>query len=97
MLIPEPVFHHFYRAYFLLCRLRDDEKLTLTPDHYEGGTIDQPTLMIKNSTRHDQGVYTCELGNKVGTQESNNAVYVAVYCELIVVLCNRKCIVSTDD
>jgi hypothetical protein len=65
--------------------------LTLTPDHYEGGTIDQPTLMIKNSTRHDQGVYTCELGNKVGTQESNNAVYVAVYCELIVVLCNRKC------
>jgi len=27
--------------------LRDGEKLTLTPDHYEGGTIDQTTLYIK--------------------------------------------------
>jgi len=70
-----------YVAYFFVCRLRDGEKLTLTPDRYEGGTIDQPTLMIKNSTRHDQGVYTCELRNKVGSQESNNAVYVSVYCK----------------
>jgi len=70
-----------YVVYFFLCRLRDGEKLTLTPDHYEGGTIDQTTLMIKNSTRHDQGVYTCELRNKVGSQESNNAVYVSVYCK----------------
>lgn len=66
--------------------LRDGEKLTLTPDHYEGGTIDQPTLMIKNSTRHDQGVYTCELRNKVGSQESNSAVYVAIYFKPIVQL-----------
>ncbi|XP_021920979.1 uncharacterized protein LOC110830403 [Zootermopsis nevadensis] len=66
--------------------LRDGEKLTLTPDHYEGGTIDQPTLVIKNSTRHDQGAYTCELRNKVGSQESNSAVYVAVYFKPIVQL-----------
>jgi hypothetical protein len=71
-----------HKAYFCLSRLRDGEKLTLTPDHYEGGTIDQPTLMIKNSTRHDQGAYTCELRNKVGSQESNSAVYVAIYCKL---------------
>ncbi|XP_069698098.1 hemicentin-2 isoform X6 [Periplaneta americana] len=66
--------------------LRDGEKVILTPDHYEGGTIDQPTLMIKNSTRHDQGVYTCVLENKVGSQESNNVVYVAVYFKPIVKL-----------
>lgn len=66
--------------------LRDGEKVVLSPDHFEGGTIDQPTLLIKNSTRNDQGVYTCVLENKVGSQESTNVVYVAVYFKPIVKL-----------
>ncbi|CAB3363001.1 Hypothetical predicted protein [Cloeon dipterum] len=48
-------------------------------EHYEGGTPLQPTLLIKNATRHDQGTYSCVLENAVGKTESQNVAYVAIY------------------
>ncbi|GLG96061.1 Protein turtle [Gryllus bimaculatus] len=57
---------------------RDGQKLELSPDHYVGNEKDT-ALLIKNSTRYDQGAYTCVLENSVGSGESKNAIYVAVY------------------
>ncbi|XP_075211633.1 neuromusculin isoform X7 [Lycorma delicatula] len=64
--------------------LRDEQELELNPDHYEGGTTDQTTLLIKNSTRHDHGVYRCELENSVGASPSTNSVFVNVHFKPIV-------------
>lgn len=63
-------------------RRRDGEVVLLDrKDHYEGGTVDQTTLLIKNSTRHDHGMYTCELENSVGKGNSSNGVYVNIQCK----------------
>lgn len=66
---------------FECSRYRDKQLLTLTSDHYEGGTTDQTTLVVKNASRHDQGVYDCGLENDVGSQNSSNSIYVNIYCE----------------
>ena len=65
-------------------RRRDGEPIVLErKEHYEGGTPDQTTLLIKNSTRHDHGLYTCELENSVGKGNSSNGVYVNIQCEYL--------------
>lgn len=78
--------------FYLFCRLRDEEEFELDPDHFEGGTIEQTTLLIKNSTRHDIGAYTCMLGNEVGISQSHNSVEVSVYCKffLLIFSCRLK-------
>ncbi|XP_034251543.1 hemicentin-1 isoform X2 [Thrips palmi] len=66
---------------------RDGEVVLLDrKDHYEGGTPDQTTLLIKNSTRHDHGMYTCELENGVGKGNSSNGVYVNIQFRPVVKL-----------
>lgn len=71
----------YLRHCFIFNRLRDEKEVNVASDHYEGGTTSQPTLLIKNSTRDDQGVYACILGNEVGETRSSNAVYVNITCE----------------
>lgn len=61
--------------------MRDGIEVELNPEHFTGGTTEEPTLLIKNSTRYDQGVYTCILENEVGATESSNAVYVNISCK----------------
>lgn len=55
-------------------------KLANAPARYEGGTPEQTALLIKNSTRNDIGTYTCELSNSIGTDVSDNEIYVDVLC-----------------
>ncbi|XP_067007165.1 nephrin isoform X1 [Anabrus simplex] len=55
---------------------RNGQLLSLSP---EESSPENPMVVIKNSSRYDQGVYTCELENEVGVGESSNAVYVSVY------------------
>ncbi|XP_049814950.1 hemicentin-1 isoform X1 [Schistocerca nitens] len=63
---------------------RDKQLVVLNADHYEGGTTDQTTLLIKNATRFDQGVYECGLENDVGAENSTNSVNVSVYFKPVV-------------
>ncbi|GLV32173.1 neuromusculin [Carabus blaptoides fortunei] len=51
---------------------KNDQILTLNEEHYEGGTVDNPPLIIKNVTRDDMGDYHCVLKNSVGSQASWN-------------------------
>ncbi|KAI5742249.1 hypothetical protein M8J77_005061 [Diaphorina citri] len=59
--------------------LQDGRLVDINKDHYEGGTIDQTTLTIKNSTRDDNGNYSCELANQVNSSMSLNVVPISVY------------------
>lgn len=63
------------------CRVQDGRPVDISKDHYEGGTIDQTTLTIKNSTRDDNGNYSCELANGINSSMSLNVVPISVYCK----------------
>lgn len=55
--------------------------MELEPEHYDDGTIEQPSLRIKNATRFDQGFYICILENNVGSAQSENDIYVNITCK----------------
>ncbi|XP_065562725.1 hemicentin-1-like isoform X10 [Artemia franciscana] len=57
---------------------KDGEKVQIPSDRYEGGTEDQPSLLVKKATRHDTGSYKCQLTNSVGTSESEDEAFVTV-------------------
>lgn len=50
-------------------------------DRLEGGNSEQTALLVKNASRHDLGVYTCELANAIGNDTSDSGVAVDVLCE----------------
>ncbi|XP_037908053.1 uncharacterized protein LOC119649806 isoform X3 [Hermetia illucens] len=47
-------------------------------NRYEGGNPEHTALLIKESTRYDDGVYTCELANNIGAETSDNEIYLEV-------------------
>lgn len=55
-------------------RVDKDERL-------EGGNSEQTALLVKNASRHDIGVYTCELANAIGNDTSDTDIDVDVLCE----------------
>ncbi|GJQ78945.1 putative immunoglobulin like protein [Trypoxylus dichotomus] len=57
---------------------KDGKNLTLTTDKYEGGDVENLPLVIKDITREDQGNYTCTCRNSVGSQESENYIFLNV-------------------
>ncbi|RZF42221.1 hypothetical protein LSTR_LSTR004370 [Laodelphax striatellus] len=63
---------------------KDNEPLALDSGHYEGGTPEQTTLLIKNSTRKDHGIYSCILENEVGASESISKVNLSIHFKPIV-------------
>ncbi|XP_078046874.1 neuromusculin [Augochlora pura] len=64
--------------------LRDDKKIILTEDHYEGGITEQTALTVKNASASDMGTYKCILDNKVGTSVSDDVVEVNVLYKPVV-------------
>jgi len=46
---------------------------------YEGGTLNQPSLKIKSSTKNDIGTYSCVLENEMGSGTSQYLAYLDVY------------------
>lgn len=73
---------HLTSLIFLAVRRYQDGRLVdINRDHYEGGTIDQTTLTITNSTRDDNGNFSCELANQVNSSLSLNVVPISVYCK----------------
>lgn len=58
-------------------RVDKDERL-------EGGNAEQTALLVKNASRHDIGVYTCELSNAIGNDTSDTGVNVDVLCEYLI-------------
>jgi hypothetical protein len=52
-----------------------------TQPRYEGGGSENTALSVKNASRHDIGLYTCELANSIGTDLSDNAIDVDVQCK----------------
>uniref|UniRef100_A0A182QG96 Ig-like domain-containing protein n=1 Tax=Anopheles farauti TaxID=69004 RepID=A0A182QG96_9DIPT len=65
---------------------RSGQEIKLNGVRYEGGNPEQTALLIKNSTRHDTGAYTCELSNSIGFDVSDNEVYVDVIYKPTVML-----------
>uniref|UniRef100_A0A182P6J4 Ig-like domain-containing protein n=1 Tax=Anopheles epiroticus TaxID=199890 RepID=A0A182P6J4_9DIPT len=65
---------------------RNGQEIKLNSVRYEGGNPEQTALLIKNSTRHDIGAYTCELSNSIGFDVSDNEVYVDVIYKPTVML-----------
>ncbi|XP_039278812.1 uncharacterized protein LOC111055569 [Nilaparvata lugens] len=63
---------------------KDNEPLALDSGHYEGGTPEQTTLLIKNSTRKDHGIYSCILENEVGASESISKVNLSIHFKPVV-------------
>jgi hypothetical protein len=55
--------------------------VTGNPSKYEGGTVDTPTLTVRNLTRDDVGDYSCAVENDVGRRESENASTLSVFCK----------------
>ena len=47
---------------------------TAVPEKYLGGTNENPTLVIKDFTTSDTGIYVCKATNAVGTAFSQPAV-----------------------
>ncbi|XP_059622571.1 hemicentin-2-like isoform X2 [Phlebotomus argentipes] len=45
---------------------------------FEGGNPEQTALLVKNASRTDIGIYTCELSNAIGNDTSDNAVFVDI-------------------
>lgn len=62
-------------------RKKDNKTLTITDDKYDGGSIENPPLIIKNVTRDDMGLYRCTCKNDIGTSESENSIFVNVICK----------------
>lgn len=52
-------------------------------ERMEGGNSEQTALLVKNASRHDIGVYTCELGNAIGNDTSDTGIDVDVLCEYL--------------
>ncbi|XP_049546893.1 hemicentin-1 isoform X2 [Anopheles darlingi] len=65
---------------------RNSQEIKLNSVRYEGGNPEQTALLVKNSTRHDIGAYTCELSNSIGFDVSDNEVYVDVIFKPTVML-----------
>ncbi|XP_055703742.1 hemicentin-2 isoform X8 [Phlebotomus papatasi] len=47
-------------------------------DRFEGGHAEQTALLVKNASRTDSGLYTCELSNAIGNDTSDNEINVVV-------------------
>lgn len=61
---------------------KDGEELSVDSyEKYEGGSIEQPALLLKKASRTDSGEYSCTLSNAVGTGESENVAYVSIQCK----------------
>ncbi|CAG7834604.1 unnamed protein product [Allacma fusca] len=53
-------------------------EVSSSPDHYQGGTTKEPSLIIRNSSRSDLGVYSCVVQNQIGATQSETVSYVNV-------------------
>ena len=48
---------------------------------FGGGTVENPSLLIKNTSRRDVGRYRCEVANQIGVGRADNEATVHVQCE----------------
>ncbi|XP_046627501.1 uncharacterized protein LOC124308652 isoform X7 [Neodiprion virginianus] len=64
--------------------LQDGEEIKLTDDRFDGGTVEQPILIIKNTSSSDMGNYSCVLGNSVGESVSQDYIEVSVLYKPVV-------------
>lgn len=64
-------------------RSKDDKNLSLSDQRYEGGTLRNPPLRIKNVSREDMGYYNCWLQNSVNMIKSESSIFLNVMCKLI--------------
>ncbi|XP_064075310.1 hemicentin-1 isoform X4 [Vanessa tameamea] len=57
---------------------RDGKKVNVNNSHYQGGTIDQHSLIILDASGDDMGKYTVLLANTVGNGTTNETISVNV-------------------
>lgn len=60
---------------------KDGEEIDIKSVKYEGGTSEQPALLVKKASRADSGEYACTLSNAIGSGDSENVAYVSIQCE----------------
>ncbi|XP_048512815.1 titin isoform X2 [Athalia rosae] len=58
--------------------LKDGVEVNLNDDRFEGGITEQTTLLIRNATPTDMGMYSCVLENSVGESNSQDVIDVSV-------------------
>lgn len=65
-----------------LFRYRNNTRVQVNgTSHYNGGTVDQHALIIRNVRGDDMGNYTCLLANAVGNGTSETSIDVNVLCK----------------
>ena len=65
-----------------LLRYKDGRELDLSDEEkFGGGTVETPSLLIKNTSRRDVGRYRCEVANQIGVGRADNEATVHVQCE----------------
>lgn len=55
--------------------------MTLDDPRYDGGVLDQTSLLIKSVIPNDAGRYKCILENSVGESDSDESIDISVLCE----------------
>lgn len=65
-------------------RSKDGKNISLSDSSgkFVGGTKDNPPLLINNVTREDMGEYSCWLSNEVGSEKSEDSIYLNVQCKI---------------
>ncbi|XP_044766559.1 uncharacterized protein LOC123322654 isoform X3 [Coccinella septempunctata] len=76
---------------------RDEKNLSLSDQRYEGGTIRNPPLRIKNVSREDMGYYHCWLENSVNMVKSENSIFLNVMYPPVVTVLMEPAVVKAVD
>lgn len=64
--------------------LQNGGAINVNQPRFDGGNPEQTALVVKNSSRHDIGSYSCELSNEIGIGMSENQALIDIQCKFYI-------------